>query len=77
MIRILYTAMGSFLSKILINFVPAKVFTGEAGTPEQRMKSIKYLASTDVSKEKNQRSLKSINIGKVCTISFERPEASP
>ena len=35
----------------------------ESGTPEQRMKSIEYLASIDVSKEKNQRSLKSIDIG--------------
>ena len=35
----------------------------EAGTPEQRMKSIEYLTSIDVSKEKNQRSLKSTDIG--------------
>ena len=35
----------------------------EAGTPKQRMKSIEYLASIDVCKEKNQRSLKSIDIG--------------
>ena len=55
--------MGSFLSKMLTKFVPAEVFLDEAGTPEQRMKSIEYLASIDVSKEKNQRSLKSINIG--------------
>ena len=63
MIRILYTAMGSFLSKMLTKFVPAEVFLDEAGTPEQRMMSIEYLASIDVSKEQNQRSLKSINIG--------------
>ena len=48
---------------MLSKFVPAKVFMDEAGTPEQRMKSIEYLASIDVSKEKNQRSLKSIDIG--------------
>ena len=63
MIHILYTAMGSFLSKMLTKFVPAKVFMDEAGTPEQRMKSIEYLANIDVSKEKNQRLLKSIDIG--------------
>ena len=63
MIRILYSAMGSFLSKMLTKVVPAEVFMDEAGTPEQRMKSIKYLASIDVSKEKIQRSLKSIDIG--------------
>ena len=40
MIHILYTAMGSFLSKMLAKFVPAKVFMDEVGTPEQRMKSI-------------------------------------
>ena len=44
--------MGSFLSKMLSKFVPAKVFMDEVGTPEQRMKSIEYLASMDVSKEK-------------------------
>ena len=48
---------------MLTKFVPAKVFMDEAGSPEQRMKSIEYLASIDVSKEKNQRSLKSIDIG--------------
>ena len=48
---------------MLTKFVPAKVFMDEADTPEQRMKSIEYLASIDVSKEKNQRSLKSIDIG--------------
>ena len=64
MIHILYTAMDSFLSKMLTKFVPAEVFMDESGTPEQRMKSsIEYLASTDVCKEKNQRSLKSIDIG--------------
>ena len=63
MIHILYTAMGSFLSKMLTKFVPARVFTDEAGTPEQRMKSIEYLASIDVSKVKNQQLLKSIDIG--------------
>ena len=63
MIHILYTAMGSFLSIMLSKFVPAKVFMDEAGTPEQRMKSIEYLTSIDVSKEKNQRLLKSIDIG--------------
>ena len=63
MIHILYTAMDSFLSKMLSRFVPAKVFMDKAGTPEQRMKSIEYLASIDVFKEKNQRSLKSINTG--------------
>ena len=63
MIHILYTAMGSFLSKMLSKFVPAKVFMDEAGTPEQRMKSIEYLTSIDVSKEKNQRLLKSIDTG--------------
>ena len=63
MIHILYAAMGSFLSKMVSKLVPAKVFMDEAGTPEQRMKSIEYLASIDVSKEKNQRSLKSIDIG--------------
>ena len=66
MIHILYTAMGSFLSKLLTKFVPAKAFMDEAGTPEQRMKSIEYLASIDVCKEKNQRSLKSIDIGTNC-----------
>ena len=60
MIHILYTAMGSFLSKMLSRFVPAKVFMDKAGTPEQR--TVEYLASIDVSKEKNQRSLKSIDI---------------
>ena len=63
MIHILYTAMGSFLSTMVSKFVPAKVFMDEAGTPEQRMKSIEYLTSIDVSKEKNQRSLKSIDTG--------------
>ena len=29
----------------------------KAGTPEQRIKSVEYLASIDVSKEKNQGSL--------------------
>ena len=53
MIHILYTGMSSFLSKMLTKFVPAKVFMDEAGTPEQRVKSIEYLASTDVSKEKS------------------------
>ena len=42
----------------------------EAGTPEQRMKSIEYLASTDVSKEKNQRWLKSIDIGSKTKLFF-------
>ena len=70
MVHILYTAMGSFLSKIVSKFVPAKVFTDEAGTPEQRMKSIEYLASIDVSKEKNQRSLKSIDIGTITKLFF-------
>ena len=42
----------------------------EAGTPKQRMKSIEYLASIDVSKEKNQRSLKSIDIGTKTKIFF-------
>ena len=60
MIRILYTAMGSFLSNMLSRFVPAKVFMDKAGTPEQR--TVEYLASIDVSKEKNQRLLKSIDI---------------
>ena len=63
MIHILYTATGSFLSKMLSRFEKTKVFMDKAGTPEQRMKSIEYFASTDVSKEKNQRSLKSINNG--------------
>ena len=63
MIHILYTAVGSFLSKMLTKFVPADVFMDEARTPEQRMKSIEYLASIGLSKEKNQRSLKSIDIG--------------
>ena len=58
-----YTAMGSFLSKMLTKFVPANVVMDEADTPEQRIKSIEYLASVDVYKEKNQRSLKSIDIG--------------
>ena len=63
MIHILYTAMGSFLSKMFTKFVLATVFMDEGGTPEHGMKSIEYLASIDVSKEKNQRSLKSIYIG--------------
>ena len=63
MIHILHTAMGSFLSKMLTKLVPAKVFMDEAGTPEQKMKSIEYLASIDVSKEKHQRLWKSIDIG--------------
>ena len=50
MIHILHTAMGSFLSKMLTKLVPAKVFMDEAGTPEQKMKSIEYLASIDVPK---------------------------
>ena len=48
---------------MLIKFVPAKLFMDEAGTPEQRMKSIECLASIDVCEEKNQRPLKSIDIG--------------
>ena len=72
MIHILYTAIGSFLSKMLTKFVPAEVFMVEAvaGTPEQRMKSIEYLASIDVSKEKNQLSLKSIDIGTKAELFF-------
>ena len=62
-IHILSATIGSFLSKMLTKFVPAKAFMDEAGTPEQRVKSIENLASTDVSKENNQRSLKSIDIG--------------
>ena len=70
MIHILCIAMGSFLSKMLSRFVPTKVFMDKAGTPEQRMKSIEYLASIDVSKDKNQRSLKSINNGTKTKIIF-------
>ena len=43
MIHFLYTAMGSFLSKMLTKFVLAKVFVDEAGSPEQRMKSMPVL----------------------------------
>ena len=42
----------------------------EAGTPKQRMKSIEYLVSIDVSKEKDQRSLKSIDIGSKTKLFF-------
>ena len=62
MSHILYAAMGSFLSKMLTKFVPAEVFMDEAGTPEQRMKSIEYLASIDVTKEKNQLSLNRLTL---------------
>ena len=70
MIHILYTVMGSFLTKMLTKFVPAKVFMDKTGTPEQRMKSIEYLVSIDVPKEKNQRSLESIDIGSETKLFF-------
>ena len=72
MIHIPYTAMGSFLSKMLTKFVLATVFMDEAGTPEHGMKSIEYLASIDVSKGKNQRSLKSIYIGTKTKLVFSK-----
>ena len=43
MIHIFYNALGSFPSRMLTKFVPAGIFMDEAGTPEQRMKSIEYL----------------------------------
>ena len=55
---------------MLTKFVPANVFMYEADTPEQRMKSIEYSASIDVCKEKNQRSLKSIDIGTKAKLFF-------